>query len=109
MIIKKFGKLVFPEGNDLNDLTFIIKYNTRDGFPKSFSLTRLFKQYENQKVGLAITEIRNGKRHKDIFNEIGVLQKYNGLWEINSVVVDHRLMDNVGRQIEIVFNDMKES
>ena len=103
MIIKNVGVLELPAGKDLNKLNFLIHGRTRAGFPECFSLSKFLKEKEQENIEIGLVIHIQGK---DIINEIGKVRQYNGLYEINDIVIEHRLWDYTGEYVEVIIDDL---
>lgn len=103
MIIKNVGVLELPEGKDLNKLNFLIQGKTRAGFPECFNLSEFLKEKEQEDIEIGLVIHIQGR---DIINEIGKVRQYNGLYEINGVVIEHRLWDYTGEYVEVIIDDL---
>lgn len=104
MITKFKGVLSSPEGNDLNKMQYVL-FNSSN--TTSLNITKELEEIynsNNRQFGLVINH-----KGKDIINEIGELFRANGLWYINDICIDYRLLDLTGEVLEILIDvDLEE-
>lgn len=99
MITKFKGVLSSPEGNDLNRMQYVL-FNSSN--TTSLHITEELEEIynsNNRQFGLVINY-----KEKDIINEVGELFRANGLWYINDICIDYRLLDLTGEVLEVLID-----
>lgn len=97
--MKRFtGVLNSPKGDNLNKMQYVL-YNKK--YSESFNLTDYLEMRENKECDIIISF-----EGESIICESGTLIKVNGLWMLNGICIDYKLLDYVGRTLYMEFDDM---